>query len=231
MNPRPSELDTVRRLALVLLISCAIALILLWLPRIVRLPVSHQVPSSLWVHSLMIVLSLGAMVAFGGPLRRWGFVWPASHLSPRIVLWSLPMAVLSVFEWIATRGTGDPALTMPKVTVIGFVWVYASFAEELFTRGFLQSSLKPLGQIKLPRIGQFQLTIPIITSALFFGLMHLSLWRSMGPKSLIPVALATGLGIIAAWYRDRSGSLLPPILIHSLFNIGGTLPLWLLSRK
>jgi membrane protease YdiL (CAAX protease family) len=42
----------------------------------------------------------------------------------------------------------------------------------------------------------------------------------------VPIVLATFLGIVAAYYRESTGSLLPAILVHALFNIGGTLPLW-----
>jgi membrane protease YdiL (CAAX protease family) len=48
----------------------------------------------------------------------------------------------------------------------------------------------------------------------------------MGAGAVPVVLLATCLGLIAAHYREKTGSLLPPILIHALFNIGGTLPLW-----
>jgi membrane protease YdiL (CAAX protease family) len=38
--------------------------------------------------------------------------------------------------------------------------------------------------------------------------------------------MATFLGLVAARYREKTGSLLPAIIVHALFNIGSMLPLW-----
>jgi membrane protease YdiL (CAAX protease family) len=37
------------------------------------------------------------------------------------------------------------------------------------------------------------------------------------------------LGIVAGYNREKTGSLIPAIIIHALFNIGGMLPMWLLT--
>jgi membrane protease YdiL (CAAX protease family) len=49
----------------------------------------------------------------------------------------------------------------------------------------------------------------------------------MGPKTILICISATLLGIVAGTYRQASGSLIPAILVHLLFNVGGTLPAWL----
>ena len=43
------------------------------------------------------------------------------------------------------------------------------------------------------------------------------------------ILLAMLLGLVAARYRERTGSLLPAIIVHALFNIGGMLPLWVIQ--
>ncbi len=43
------------------------------------------------------------------------------------------------------------------------------------------------------------------------------------------ILLVTFLGLVAAHYREKTGSLLPAISIHALFNIGGSLPLWVMQ--
>jgi membrane protease YdiL (CAAX protease family) len=60
---------------------------------------------------------------------------------------------------------------------------------------------------------------------LFFGFMHFVLIKSMGPAAIPVILLAVVLGLVAARYRERTGSLLPAIIVHALFNIGGMLPL------
>jgi hypothetical protein len=62
---------------------------------------------------------------------------PTDRISPRILLWCLRMAALSILQWLLTHGGDDPTFTTSKRTVVVSVWVYASFAEELFVRGFL----------------------------------------------------------------------------------------------
>jgi membrane protease YdiL (CAAX protease family) len=71
--------------------------------------------------------------------------------------------------------------------------------------------------------------MPVLVSALFFGSMHIVLVKSMGPAAVPVILMAVFLGLIAARYRERTGSLLPAIIVHALFNIGGMLPLWVIQ--
>jgi membrane protease YdiL (CAAX protease family) len=57
--------------------------------------------------------------------------------------------------------------------------------------------------------------------------MHVVLWTKLGPATLVIVFLAGLLGLIAGYYREKTGSLIPAILIHAFFDIGGTLPIWI----
>jgi membrane protease YdiL (CAAX protease family) len=68
----------------------------------------------------------------------------------------------------------------------------------------------------------------VIISGLFFGAMHVVLIPFMGPAAFPLIVLAVFLGLVAGYYRERTGSLLPAIIVHSLFNIGGSLPIWLI---
>jgi membrane protease YdiL (CAAX protease family) len=71
--------------------------------------------------------------------------------------------------------------------------------------------------------------MPVIVSALFFGAMHLVLVKSMGLAAVPIILVVVFLGLVAARYRERTGSLLPAIIVHALFNIGGTLPIWVIQ--
>ncbi len=83
---------------------------------------------------------------------------------------------------------------LPSVALIG------PLAEEAFFRGFLHVRLR--SRLGAPRA--------IAGSALVFGLLH--------PISVEYVVAATCLGLVLGYLRERSGSLLPPILAHCLFN-------------
>ena len=118
---------------------------------------------------------------------------------------------------------------MSKMQIVLSVWIYASICEETFVRGLLQGYLSTLGLQKVFRVGKWLLSVPVLLGAFFFGAMHVVLWPKMGPFALVPMSLATMLGVVTGYYREKSGSLLPAIVIHALFNIGGSLPLWILS--
>jgi membrane protease YdiL (CAAX protease family) len=124
------------------------------------------------------------------------------------------------------QGTGGP-FEFTKSQIVVFVWIYASVSEELLTRGLLQTLLS--GNARVGAGTSRKLSTPVIVSALFFGAMHLVLVKSMGPLAIPVILLAVFLGLVAARYRERTGSLLPAIIVHALFNIGGTLPVWLIQ--
>ena len=84
------------------------------------------------------------------------------------------------------------------------------------------------GTHKVVLIRRWPLSAPVLFGGLFFGAMHVVLWTKMGPLAIVPMILATGLGVVTGYYREKTGSLIPGVLIHGLFNIGGSLPLWIL---
>jgi membrane protease YdiL (CAAX protease family) len=115
-----------------------------------------------------------------------------------------------------------PAEGVPGLRSFGFlglvfsVWLYSSVTEELFVRGWLQSSLRDA----FPEGGS-----PVVISGLFFGSMHLSLIPSGADwwTVVILVTATTLLGFQTAHLRRRTESLLPPIAAHVAFNVGGLL--------
>jgi hypothetical protein len=107
--------------------------------------------------------------------------------------------------------------------IILFVWIYASVSEELLTRGLLQGFLRPLEKHGLT-IFNLYMSVPVLVAALFFGLMHLGLLTMGASGSAVVVIVLSGiiLGVIAGYYRERTGSIVPAIVVHALFNICGT---------
>ncbi|KPL03951.1 MAG: hypothetical protein AMJ90_02520 [candidate division Zixibacteria bacterium SM23_73_2] len=105
-----------------------------------------------------------------------------------------------------------------------FIWILASVGEEVLTRGLIQSYLSPLRGFGFSILG-FPISLPVLAGALFFGGMHLGL-LSMGLDSFSVWAIVISaffMGIIAGYYREKTESIIPAIIIHILFNICGTI--------
>lgn len=94
--------------------------------------------------------------------------------------------------------------------IVLFFWVAASIQEEVVFRGLLQSVVaRVLG-------ARSSFPLATILVAVLFGAIH-------SPMGLVTVALALLLGLAAGYLRARSNSLLPPILVHAMFNIAGSI--------
>jgi len=103
-------------------------------------------------------------------------------------------------------------------------WILASVTEEIIFRGLIQTYLSwhISGSVTIFRS---QLTTAGLITATFFGLVHLAL-LSQGAATLQAITIvlvALILGIIAGYFRDKTGSLVAPIIVHSLFNITGSI--------
>ncbi|MBZ5500171.1 MAG: CPBP family intramembrane metalloprotease [Acidobacteriia bacterium] len=218
------------RPVLALALAAAVWLAAMYAVRLVGVPQTNFLPPSFVTHSVMLALSVAAMWLISkGRLDLYGFTKGAYEFSPCILLWVLPTAVLSIVSAVASpggQGTGGPIkLTKPQMVV--FIWVCASIGEETLTRGLLQTLLS-----RNARVGaeaHRRLSMPVLVSGLFFGSMHIVLVKLMGPAAVPVILLAVFLGLVAARYRERTRSLLPAIIVHALFNIGGMLPLWVIQ--
>ena len=208
-----------------LVLAAAVALAARYAVRLVPMPADGFFPPSFVTHTVMLVLSLVLMWLFSKrQLGTYGLTMGTYRFSPRILLWVLPTAVLSIASLIGSTGSQAAAgpTGLGKSQVVVFIWVYAGICEEVLTRGFLQSLLSGGPDGGSAR----RLSMPVVVSALFFGAMHLVLLESMGLAAVPVIVLAVFLGLVAGRYRARTASLVPAIVVHALFNIGGTLPLW-----
>jgi membrane protease YdiL (CAAX protease family) len=194
--------------------------------------VRNRKSDSLVTHFAMAGLSVGAISLFSG--ARWsefGLGLGSFHWSPTLLLWALPTALLTVMQLVASRGRASdaPHHLSPAQTVLR-VWIVASIAEELLTRGLLQGFLAPLSGTGF-HVGADIVSVPILLAALAFAALHLVLVRVMGAKAAAVIALAFLLGCVAGVYRQTTGSLIPAVIVHTLFNIGGSVPLWRLRHR
>jgi membrane protease YdiL (CAAX protease family) len=177
---------------------------------------------------LLCSLALSAWLT-KGHMAAFGFTKGTFRLTPRFFLWLLPMLVIATLQVVGSPAGESPNAGESIGTPIGVIltiWIYASICEEVLTHGLLQSWLSALTQYRV-RLGRWAVSTPVLTSALFFAAMHVVLWPKLGPVALVVILLTGILGVIAGYYREKTGSLIPAILVHSLFDIGGTLPPWI----
>jgi membrane protease YdiL (CAAX protease family) len=102
-------------------------------------------------------------------------------------------------------------------------WMGLPIQEELIFRGLFQGYLATHIQSSI-KIWKWKLTVPALIGAIVFSLVHLALLSveaSLGGVLFIIVG-AFILGIIAGYFRAETGSLIGPIIVHSLFNLTGT---------
>ncbi len=180
-------------------------------------------------HTFMCILSiLVTVVLTRGKIGEYGFTTGSFRLTPGIFLWVIPTAILSTVGFFASRSGQDvkEVLKLSYLEDVIFVWIYASICEEVFTRGLLQGFLSPLAGYGIKVSRKLRLSLPVLFSGLYFGLMHIVAINKLGPSVIV---FASALGIVAGYYREKTGSLIPAIIIHALFNVGGMLPMWILT--
>lgn len=144
--------------------------------------------------------------------RTLKLVWPRfSMLATGVILaFSLQPLVLEMMAWLDPYFPPLPPGAKQLMDAMGTeqvpLWLtFAAFAiapaicEELAFRGFILSGLQHSGRRWLP----------IVLSALLFGVIH------MIPKQQFNAAL---LGVVIGLLAARSGSLLPGVLFHLIFN-------------
>jgi membrane protease YdiL (CAAX protease family) len=107
------------------------------------------------------------------------------------------------------------------------IWILASTSEEVLHRGLIQSFLEPLRNRGITLLG-VRLTLPVVAGAVLFGATHIML-LAMGATGVfvgLLVGSAVVLGLVAGYWREKTGSLVPAILIHMLFNAMGEVSDW-----
>ena len=173
-----------------------------------------------------------------GDLSIYGFISIKLKQLVKPVLVSIPIGFLAiilniivvVMSGIQPEGEGPPALEQGALKAIISVWVIASICEEIFYRGLILGYLAPLKKYSF-KLLKSRISLPVSISALGFGLGHLCLLGEMNSFFVINIIIsATVLGIIAGYYREKTGSIIPAIAVHMTFNIVGfTIPLIMLK--
>jgi membrane protease YdiL (CAAX protease family) len=122
---------------------------------------------------------------------------------------TLGLAVTSLSRLFPSRPPFDLSGFTPWMIGLYFV-IGSPIQEEIIFRGLIQSILERQWMMTFSVFGG-SLSCAVVFTAVLFCIIHLG----------AGVAVATGaivLGLVAGELKRRSGSLLPAIIIHALFN-------------
>lgn len=126
----------------------------------------------------------------------------------REMLWFFPLWIITTLNlW----GGVTPKYLMPGQLFAVVSMAFVGFAEEVIFRGFLFQAMLKDGSVKTA----------VIVSSVTFGIGHiLNLFtgHELG-ETLMQVAFAVAFGFLVTMIFYKSGSLLPCILAHSLFDV------------
>jgi membrane protease YdiL (CAAX protease family) len=185
--------------------------------------------SGVKMQAAMLVVSLIFILALSrGKPARYGFKMPTGAQVKAALVFGSIVAVIThvvmVVVWkLLPPSSGHPGVTGSSfLQIVVTVWIMASICEEVFYRGLIQSFLEPLGSHGLKVFG-VRLSLPVIVAALLFGFMHMMLLTMGADRYLVGGIVGTAIvvGLTAGYHREKSGSLIPAILVHMLFNAYG----------
>jgi membrane protease YdiL (CAAX protease family) len=176
-------------------------------------------------HGVMLVIAL-VLIAWIGKVRfrEFGLQWPRG----RKYVWSalawgigfgVLMTIVDYFPQILKRIPPPENLSLAPASLglwLVFEGLYVGPTEEIPFRGLLQTFLmqRTSGRV---RLWKFDMHIAGVILALLFAFAHVtSFWTEAFWLALGQQTYAFALGILYAYWREKSGSLLAPVVGHNL---------------
>lgn len=189
--------------------------------------------------SFMLLLTLVTMwVMHRKAGLYYGFSWGENLSYGRFTRWAvilgfiglLSVVVLNVIHFVLTK---KPPVGFPPENLVSrilFIWVWSSLVEEVLFRGLFQSMVCGLDRTVFT-IRKAPLTMAVLLSGGAFACLHLTLlFQGMDWVFVMGIFINTLLlGLLSGYLREKTGSLIPAIYVHIIFNIVGSSPLLLQS--
>jgi len=177
----------------------------------------------------MLLLSIGMIYSLKKQVNYKISIPKFEKIVRPILFGFLATIIVNLFMAAITGTMGDQEahpvlLNTHPFQVFLFIFIYASIAEELLFRGFLLNILKPL-KAKGINILKRRVSLPVIISAVAFGLAHLILITTGvgGLFILRVVVFTTVLGLIAGYYQEKYDNNAFAILVHMAGNLFGVI--------
>ena len=181
----------------------------------------NLLPASEWnwqgkILALLVTLAVAALSWFGW--RKAGITLAQAQGSLRACL-PAAIAYCLFFAAIALVFGGEEA----SAKTVAFQLTMPSLEEELFYRGLLLLALDRTFTARI-RFAGVEWGWGAVLSCLAFGLAHALSYSNAAGFSLDPAYMALTFvpSFLAVWMRLRTGSVLLPVLLHS---VGNSLPL------
>jgi membrane protease YdiL (CAAX protease family) len=159
----------------------------------------------------MAILLIYVLSARVGGFTEFGFQFCHYRYLAAAIVFGAPVGwALTILVDRLSSGPPRPEMSLRPWMMILYFVAGASIQEEVIFRGLLQTTLAR----QIPATVSFlhtSLSCAAIIVALLFGLIHMKV-------NPITAAAAFVLGLLSGELRHRSGSLLPAILVHAIFN-------------
>ena len=153
-------------------------------------------------------------------LSNWG-------LNLRAWRWSVKTASLFALVWFVISLVLSILFTFPSqiqyeltatniISDLTFDFGLTGFSEEILFRGLIMGVLL-LSWRGFIRIGSFKISVAGVVATVLFSLAHIGIdYRTLSITAIYPLQLVftTGLGLFYAVMRDKTGSLVGPIIAH-----------------
>jgi len=173
----------------------------------IELAIALIIAISLLIATLLIFLYARARSGFA----EFGFCIPSSRYVGIAFALGLTLGLVAAFlnHLFPSKPPYDVSGLVPWKMVLYFI-VAASVQEEVIFRGLIQSMVEERWAASF-RICGISISDAVAFTAALFGLIHLEVGVVMALSAVM-------LGLVAGESRRRSGSLLPAIVVHSIFN-------------
>jgi hypothetical protein len=176
-------------------------------------------------HGIQLLLALAAI----GIVRRWvpadyGMHWPRGRTYFRAaILWGAAFAVIMTIVGdapliLAHRApTLDYPLTLRNIAGwLIFEGVYVGPCEEIPFRALMVTFLSATMPGKI-RFANFEMNRAGVVVAVIFALLHINtFWQAPWPIALGQQFYAFALGVLYAYWLEKSASIAAPILAHNI---------------
>ena len=178
---------------------------------LLKLPLFKAVPVIILM-TLVLAISLIYAVSRGTRgFAEFGFQFCSYRYIASAIVFGAPIGwMLTIIVNHLSSGPPMPEMSLRPWMMILYFVIGAAIQEEVIFRGLLQTTLARQFPTTLSFFGT-SVSYSAIIIALLFGVIHLEV-------NPITAAAAFVLGLLSGELRRRSGSLLPSILVHAVFN-------------
>jgi hypothetical protein len=176
---------------------------------------------------LLVALLVIAVLKFKFLPADYGLHWPRgkSYILPAILWGSFFGVLMTVVDYapqLLTHTKPDPGFPLTRQNIWGWIFfegVYVGPTEEIPFRALLVTYLATTMPGKL-HLGRFNMNWAGIVVALIFALLHIGSFDSRNwPEALGQQFYAFALGVLYAYWLEKSKSVVAPIVGHNVSDV------------